>query len=200
MKTVFKAFAKWNIPILEDKDYVEYLQENFPEKVYYMDEYPFATTEKHSQIELLYQDVVGEKDTYRKYIEREDMYVKAMSILWLYNDVLVSSNLCNMLSEKEENKMGEGVKRNINKLKSNFKNSNVIEVDNLQDLELLIRLSKRDIVFSEFHLKKYEILVIPSWSCFVMFFNDKNIIAPVEKILNVCGLFLRPFQTNNSLV
>jgi YD repeat-containing protein len=66
------------------------------------------------------------------------------------------------------------------------------KLTSIKDLELLVQLGLRNLVFTEFYFSGYEVLVVPSWSCFIIYCHNLENIKNIEKIVNVQGLFLRP--------
>lgn len=192
MELSTSIFSKWGIDIPEDTDYIEYLQNHYPHNVYFIDQTPFSSDEKHLQIELLFQEVLEGKVQKSKFEIYENKFTNILSILWLYNDVLSSSNIYNVKIKGKHKKIEKILLRNYSQLKKNFKTSSILKINNLKDLELLVQLGLRNLVFTEFYFSGYEVLVVPSWSCFIIYCHNLENIKNIEKIVNVQGLFLRP--------
>ncbi len=179
----------WGIVIPEEVNYAEYLQKHNPDQFYYIDICPYATDSKYSQFELQFQDISDGIDRKRFY-SYEMKFVDVLSVLWLYNDVFVSSDI----GEKKKSiskKINRTYKENFQQLYSTLQWTTITPIKNLKDLELLVQLGSRQLAETEFYFKQYELLVVPSWSCFILYMNDLSKKDIVEKIINTHGLFLR---------
>jgi hypothetical protein len=188
---------KWGIYQSEDIYLPEYLMQIKPRNISYIDQCPFSVGEKHSQIELIYQEVMDGNILEDDFLDIEKKYRNVMVKLWLYCDLFVESKMIQDVNiEKIYDKIEKKYHNNVKELKKNFlgTEANFVKIDNRIDLELLVQLSFRDIIDCSFYFWDYQMIIIPSFSCFIVYFNDlknKNIL---KNIVTTEGLYLREYS------
>lgn len=67
----------------------------------------------------------------------------------------------------------------------------ITPIEELKDLELLVQLGLRQLAETEFYFKQYDLLIVPSWSCFILYMNDLSKLDKVESIINIWIIFAK---------
>ena len=191
MTNILTILEKWGIKVPQENYYIEYLSDCYPDKIMYIDQCPFSVGDKHSQVDIFFQEVLDGTLEKGKFMHLEVKYRNILTKLWLYNNVFAESNIANV---NIKNRLKVIDKQYLNlypKLFSKFTKSSFVNIVDKVDLELLIQLGARDIINAAFYFEEYELLIIPSWSCLIVYFNNLNKVNIVEKIINIEGLYLR---------
>lgn len=196
MNYILSVLKNWGIEVPEEGHYTEYLQTRNPEKFFYIDQCPFVVGEKHSQIEIIFDDAVNDKKLMENYLKLESKYSNILTKLWLYNDVFIETDILNSKAIIDKRIEDEQLNEKIQTLIRKINKSDFFEIIKKDELNLLLQAAVRTYVYTVFHFKEYELLIVPSWSCLIAYFNDTSKISIVEKIVNVEGLYLRPLIEN----
>lgn len=191
MSSILSILKKWGIDIPQGVDYLDYLKQTNPNNFYFIDQCPFSVGEKHSQIEMLFQEVLEGKISKSSFLSLEKKYRNILTKLWLYNDLLVESNILDIKVKNKSKKIDKQYLKLFPKLYDMFTKSDFINILEREQLELLVQLGVRDIIYAAFYFKDYELIIVPSWSCFVAYFNDLSKIEIVKEIVTTEGLYLR---------
>lgn len=192
MKSVLSVLNKWGISVTDKDDYTEYLRTEYPDKFYYIDQCPLLVGEKHSQVDIFFQEVLDGTLSKKQFLGLEQKYRNTLNILWLYNNVFVESDITSIIIDKKTEKIDKQYRDLYPILLDKFSNCSFVNIQDRNELELLVQLGIRNVIYTAFYFEEYELLIIPSWSCLIIYFNDCNRIDIVEKIVNVEGLYLRP--------
>ncbi len=191
MSSILSILKGWGIDIPQDVDYLEYLKESNPQSFYFIDQCPFSVGEKHSQIEMLFQEVLEGKISKSSFLSLETKYRNILTKLWLYNDLFVESNILDIKIKNKTKCIDKQYIKILPKLYDMFEKSNFVNILERDHLELLVQLGVRDIIYTAFYFKDYELIIVPSWSCFIAYFNDQRKIEIVKEIVTTEGLYLR---------
>ena len=194
MTDLLSVLEKWGINVPEEADYyVEFLRDSHPSKFYYIDQCPFSVGEKHSEVDMFFQEVLEGSLPKEKFMALELKYRNILTKIWLYNNVYVESNICDKRIKNKSKKIDKEYRHLYSKLVDKFSKDNFVKITDKSELELLVQLGNRDVNYTAYYFQEYELLIIPSWSCFIAYFNDISKLNIVEKIVNTEGLYLRPF-------
>jgi hypothetical protein len=191
MNYLMNILKNFGINIPEDAYFLEYLKDNKPKNFFYIDQCPFKVGEKHSQIDMFYQEVLDGEVSKRSFLELELKYRNIMTKLWLYNDLFVESNIKDIRITNKHKKIDKQYVKYLQPLIHKFERSDNICVDEKIELELLVQLGIRDIAYTAFYFSDYKLIIVPSWSCFIAYFNDLSKINIVKEIISTEGLYLR---------
>lgn len=194
MSNILFILEKWGINIPENEDYIEYLRDANPDRFFYIDQCPLKVGEKHAQVDIFFQEVLDGTISKEQFLYLELKYRNILTKLWLYNKLFVVSNICKIKTSKKNQIIDKQFKKLYPKLFTKFAKSDFVNVESKDELELLVQLGTRDAIFTAFYFEEYELLIIPSWSCLITYFNDLDKLEIVEKIVNTEGLYLRPFN------
>ncbi|SHE89337.1 hypothetical protein [Caloramator proteoclasticus] len=182
-----------------DCDDFELLTSLAPENCYYIDRFPLIVKsfEKYEQVELYYKKVINDNALIESFRIEELKFVNVIKKLWLYSDLIVQSNLLEE-SYGTINSILEGSSEYITNLKKNMENSgdDAITIENVNHLDLLVKLAVREIVFSKLLFVDLKILIIAYGLCFQVYIHDLNKLQFLNKIISTEGLYLRPFMSN----
>jgi hypothetical protein len=193
MSNILFVLEKWGINISKNEDYIEHLRNSNPYNFFYIDRCPLKVGEKHNQIDIFFQEVLEDTISKEKFLNLELKYRSILIKLWLYNKLFVESNIYKTKIRKKHNVIDKQFRKLYTKLFNKFAKNDFVNVENKDELELLVQLSTKDAIYAAFYFEEYELLVIPSWSCLITYFNDLSKLELVEKIVNTEGLYLRPF-------
>lgn len=190
METALKFLSDRGILLTDEVDYTEYLKNNFANNFFFIDQCPYDVDAKYGQVEFMFDEISNDKQMKQKFFLYELKFINIISTLWLYNRVLVSSDVGQHKKRIKKNMKGIS-RKNLNILEQKLSTSKTTEIVELEELELLVRLGVRNLAETEFYFDNYDLLIVPSWSCFIIYFNDLDKVHIIEKIINVHGLFLR---------
>ena len=191
MSYISNILNKWGINITEDVYFAEFLKDHYPHNFFYIDQCPFKVGKKHAQIDVFYQLVLDRQISKSEFLNIEMKYRNVITKLWLYNNVYVESNLKDLQLRNKRKKIDKPFVKQLPLLTNHFDHNEFIEVTEKSDLELLIQLGIRDIAYVMFYFADYDLIIIPSWSCFIIYFNNCDKIDVVNKIITTEGLYLR---------
>lgn len=181
-----------------DCDDFELLTSLAPENCYYIDRFPLIVKsfEKYQQVELYYKKAINDNTLIESFRIEELKFVNVIKKLWLYSDLIVQSNLLEE-SYGTINSILEGSSEYIANLK-NMENSedDAITIENVNHLDLIVKLAIREIVFSKLLFVDLKILIIAYGLCFQVYIHDLNKLQFLNKIISTEGLYLRPFMSN----
>lgn len=184
----------WGVNIKNDIDLFETFSLRNPRHCYYIDRFPLRikSFEKYEQEELYYQEVIDKKIDKDIFKKEEAKFINIIRKLWLYNQLYVQTNISEV-SENSFSKTIEGNDTNLNyrSLKSTLINSKVIKKVNY--LDLLMKLSLRECVYSKLLFFEQEILLIAYGMCFQVYFHNLSTLEFVKKVVCTEGLYLRPY-------
>jgi hypothetical protein len=186
-----QIFDKWGVIIPEADQLLEYLFSALPDKCFYIDSLPLTVTREHGE----------------KYDQVEDelfdgMQDKALNILkklWLYSDVYFESEL--LFQKQTIQKIKAALPEVYEKLHLIFpvqSESELIQILDIEQLRTLLKLSYKDLIDLSFYFDQYQMLVIPSWSCFITFLNDQSKFDFIKHVINVEGLYVRKLPVDKT--
>lgn len=188
----------WEIDMQEGNDIFESLIFKAPQHCYYIDRFPskIESFEKYKQEELYYQKVIDKKIARDDFEKEEAKFLNIMKKLWLYNSVYFQTNILEV-SESSYRSVIKEKDTNINyqSMKSSLLNFKVIE--KVDYIDLLMKLSIRECVYSKLLFYEQEILVVAYGMCFQVYFHNLSSLKFVEKVVYTEGLYLRPYIKKN---
>lgn len=153
----------------------EYLIDKYLDDCFFIDWTPMAVSKenayKFDQVEDYYFEKAKEK------------FLNVIKKLWLYNNVHFDSELIYEIEPSD--KIPKSLSQEFSEL---IKST---EIKKTSQLELLIDLSYRDIIDISLIFEQFQILIIPSWSCFFTFIKDSSYKKILEEIVRTEGLYLR---------
>lgn len=82
MSSILSILGKWGINIPEDKDYVEFLRNYNQNNFFYIDQCPFAAGDKHSQVDMFFQEVLDGTLSKHKFMSLELKYRNIVTKIW----------------------------------------------------------------------------------------------------------------------
>lgn len=192
-----KILLEWGIDNQNVDDFFEYLTSTYPKHCYYIDRFPMQIKSfgKYEQVELYFKKVINNEASKEFFKMEELKFVNVLKKLWLYNQVLMQTNLLE-LSNDEINMFNENKSVIIN-LKKNIKNSknDTITIEKVSHLDLLIKLSIREILYSKILFLDQKIFVIAYGLCFQVYLNDLSSLDILKTVVSTEGLYLRPFES-----
>ena len=186
---MYSVLKKWGINISDSDWYPEYLLKNYPDKSFYIDKFPLSVENAHkfNQVDVFFQKVKG-KALRDKFLLMEKKYINVLTKLWLYNQVFVGATIH---MDEDFKKIDKKYVKGYQKLQLRLKQSGLAEITDKKELDYLIQLGTRDIAEIAFYCKEYELIIIPSWSCFIIYFNNLSKFKIVKDIVESEGMFLR---------
>lgn len=193
---VTESLKAWGLNIPDNIWYPEYLLNNKKSNFFYIDKLPLlvpeTSSQKFDQQDIFFQKVMEGKIPKKIFLSLEIKYRNILTKLWLYNKVFVESNLFGELNiDVNLKKIDKRYLQTAKELQKKFSESCFWEITQKHDLELLIQLGARDIADTAFYFSEYEIVIIPSWSCFMIYMNNLSQYQIVKDIVTSEGLFLR---------
>lgn len=162
------------------------LMEAEPLNCFYVDTLPISVCEKNAE-------KLDQLDVYLK----DELHAKTSILLkklWLYNDTFLKSDLLvEFFNSNNDFKTDKIIVKNIKDFfpKQNIKS--VLRLSDLKQLDLILQLSFEDKIDLMLIFNQFQLILIASWSCLFAFFNDLSNKELVEKMINLEGLYLRPF-------
>ena len=195
MDNGFNALKSWGIHVPDEYDSaLEYLMQNYPDNMFYIDSCPYtvSSNEKYGQFEVFYQQVLQGKLSKKSFLELEIKYLNVIIELWLYNKINVEFNSDWLWIRNKRRIVDKKYRKQLKDLIHKVKTTNIIEVTDRLELELIVQLGIRDVVSTTFYIENYEILIDPSWSCFIVYFKNIDLKEVVKDIVMTEGLYLRP--------
>jgi len=190
-------FLEWGIDIQNDIDFFEYLTSTYPQHCYYIDRFPMLikSFEKYEQEEVYFKKVINQEESNKLFFMEELKFINVMKKLWLYNQVFVHSNLLELSDDEIIAVLNEN-NSNIITLKKFMKNSNndTIILEKVRHLELLIKLSVRESLYSKILFLDKKILIIAHGMCFQVYMHDLSSLEFLKTVVNTEGLYLRPYE------
>lgn len=194
MNNDFNVLESWGINIPDEYDCpLEYINQKFPKNVFSIDSCPYTvlSNEKYEQFEVYYQQVLKGKLNKKSFIEYENKFLNVIIKLWLYNITRVEFYSDWHLIRKHR-RIDKKYRKKIKVLKNKLRTSNIFEVTDRLELELIVQLSIRDdTIGTAFYFEDYKILIIPSWSYFIVYFKNIDMKEIVKDIVMTEGLYLR---------
>lgn len=166
-------------------DYIpEYLLKTNPDSCYFIDSLPFVVPKQYAskfdQIENEFKMQFSKK------------YNNIIKKLWLYNDTFLESEM--LVQKHIQNKIlniNKNSKLCFDNIFLNSNQPNLIYIQRLDDLQLLLQLCNDDLIDASIFFEQYQLMLVPSWSCYFVYMNDTTKLKLLEKIVNVEGLYLR---------
>lgn len=168
---------------------VEKLQQD-TERFFFIDMCMFRVEDgkKHSQVDCFFNSFQYSKNRkcFKAYFDYEKKFLNIFEQIWLYNKTLVYG---------DNNK--KYIKKAISNSELRYYNSNFKSGDECCSkdlLDILVKISSRDVGTFLFYFEEFNCLIIPLWSCMAIYFGDTSKISVIEKIINVNGLYLRRME------
>ena len=193
----------WGVIVPDDAYIAELLLESRPKQCYYMDALPLTVdrknAEKFYQVEMFFQRVLEGEVLKEDFLLLEMKYRKVMIKLWLYNELIIEYTFPEREIKNIPQIIDKPYLKRFKELHSQYVDTSSIIIKEKMDLELFIQSAMRDVLCTTYFLKEYELIIIPSWSCFVVYFNDINKFQTVKDIAFSEGLFLRPCNKTVSM-
>jgi len=179
-----QIMLNWGVSFPDDSFIPEYLTNSYPNKCFFVDSLPTTVHKeylsKFDQVEVV------------QYNDLQEKIAKIMLKLWLYNDVYFKSELLfQNQAETKARSLSPRIYDELRKLKSYSIKTETLKIVDISQLNLILDLCDNDIIDALFIFQQYQIILVPSWSCYFAFINDLSRLNAIEKIINVEGLYLR---------
>ena len=193
MVDILNTLGEWGINTPEETWYPEYLKESFPDKIFFLDKFPLPVkdVDKYDQVDIFYQEVLDGDISQKTFGVYETKYQNTMIKLWMYNNVFVEI-YNDSFHEKVEKKVDRRYTEVFNSLKKRFGESNGNIINLREELEVIVQLGVRDITDTAYCFTDYKLIIVPMFSCFMIYFRDLFNFNIVKDIATSEGLFLRP--------
>jgi len=196
---IYKILKNWClfIPELECSPYdcISYLRDNEKKSLYYIDKLPLSVgienAYKLDDVDILYEQVIRGKASKHDFVQTEIKYINTISKLWIYNKTFVEFVLPDLYIEKPNFIVDNKYKKYLTILDDSRKTSNLLEIKKKDELEFWLQLGIRDAISVAFYLEDYKAIIVPSWSCFIMYLHDIKYYQIIKDIVISEGLFLR---------
>ena len=177
-------------------DCIVHLYESKEKNIFYIDKLPIPVGEdgdaKIDQIDIDYQQVIDGKALKDDFIKVESKYRNVINKLWIYNKTFVEFVLPGLYFEKPDIVIDNNYKEYLSELDGHTtKEGRLFEVNKKKKLEFWLQLGMRDAISVAFYLEDYKAIIVPSWSCFIMYLHDIKYYQIIKDIVISEGLFLR---------
>lgn len=186
----------WGINNQNENDIFEFLASTYPEHCYYIDRFPLLVKsfEKYEQEELYYKKVLDNEVNEEFFTIEESKFVNVLKKLWLYNQVIVQTNLLEIPHENIINVLNSNSCTNysIKEIIKNMKSDTTI-LENVSHLGLLVKLAVRESVYSKMLFIDQKIIIIAYGMCFQVYMHDLSSLQLIKSIVSTEGLYLRPY-------
>ncbi len=181
---------KWGINIPHNEWFMEYLIEAFPEKTYFIDELPISIGEENGyKIDCIFRMRKHRSRADKKCFEIvENKYINLLTKLWMYNKVFVYAE---KYSNEDLRRIPFKHRGKYKKFQQMLERNDMLEIKCKEQLYYFVQLGTQGIAQASFYFEDYEMIIVPSWSCFIVYFNDLKNINLVKKLVEINGLFLR---------
>jgi len=193
--SIKNLLENWGISVPNDTELAEYLCENEMSKIFYIDKLPLTVSKenykKFDQVDIFFQEVLERKISKDEFLLIETKYRNFMTKLWLYNKLYVELDV----ETVNKNIISDVVDSQYEKYLSSLSDGNQelypMEILEKEILEFWVQIGVRDAAFPIFFFEDYQLLLIPTWSCFLAYQNDPSKQQIVKDIATSEGLFLR---------
>ena len=165
---------------------VEYMVETQGDKFYFIDAVPFVVEEKNAyKLDQFEDQFTGHGD---QYCLLENYFVNTLEILWLYNDFYVEIRP-DILDKIARKNMKRIELKKILRMTLKF-----YKIEDLKELKMLVKLTRRTVVFPVFYLYDYKIVIYHAFCGFLLYIRDDEYVDVVREIVNANGLYLRKYE------
>jgi hypothetical protein len=166
---IIETLISWGINIQNEDNIFDFLTLNYPQQCFYIDRFPLLVEnfEKYEKEELYYEKVINNEVSEEFFMIQESKFVNVMKMMWLYNQVLVQTELLEVPND----------------------------IENAKHLDSLIKLAVRESAYSKMFFLDQKIMVIAYGMCFQVYLHDLSSLQFVNTIVSTEGLYLRPYQT-----
>ena len=196
---VYEIFNNWgiNMPNIEHlaDACMTYLYEKKEKNLYYIDKLPFTVGRENAnklyQMELLYEQVIQGNISKNDFLKLEKKYKDVINKLWLYNKTFIEFVIPDVYVEKPDAAVEKKYKPFLSLLDDIEKQGKLFEVNQKEELEFWVQLGIRGATCVAFYLEDYKAIIVPSWSCFIMYLHDIKYYQIIKDIVISEGLFLR---------
>lgn len=193
--TIKSLLHQWNVSIPEDIYLFDYFLENKRSNCFFIDKLPLTVSKengnKFDQIDIFYQEVLEGKADKADFLQIEIKYRNVMTKLWLYSELYVeldvetvNKSIINDVVEPKYQKILTSLFEKSQELKT-------IEILEKDELEFWVQIGIRDVAFPIFHFMDYQLLLTPSWSCYVAYLHEPSKFQIIKDIAMSEGLFVR---------
>ena len=149
-------FKNWNINLPQDEYFLQYLQREHQDNFYYIDQCPFTVDEKHSQVDMFFQEVLDKSLKKNEFEILENKYKNIILKMWLYNTVYISSNVNEVNIRRKNKKINSKYIPHYNNIIKKGVFNDIEPVEKREILELFVQLGTRDLINVIFYLKDYK--------------------------------------------
>jgi len=185
----------WDLSVPDNMGISEYLLENKKSNCFFIDKFPFAVSRengnKFDQVDIYFQEVLEGKAVKDDFLQIESKYRNVMIKLWLYNKLYVeldmetvNKNIVNNVIEPQYQNLFASISDNIQEIK-------IIEILEKEQVEFWVQMGIRDVAFPIFYFEDYQLLLAPSWSCYIAYLHDQTKLNIIKNIAMSEGLFIR---------
>lgn len=193
--TINSLLQQWQITIPEDTYLFEHLLANKKSNCFFIDKLPLTVSKENSnkfdQIDVFFQEVLDGKVAKDDFLQIETKYRNVMIKLWLYNKLYVeldmetvNKNIVNNVIEPQYQNLFASISDNIQEIK-------IIEILEKEQVEFWVQMGIRDVAFPIFYFEDYQLLLAPSWSCYIAYLHDQTKLNNIKNIAMSEGLFIR---------
>lgn len=188
---IVDILREWHINIRDEDYFLDKLYELYPENCYVIDRYPYIVrdNEKYKQVEIFYDGIAQNQNTFAAYKNEEEKLKQIMRKLWLYDIVEVETNL-NAKKIANVKKAIEIENHDVlDTVRTKSNGSWVIE--RVEELDLLVELGARERVCTSFIFRNFKMIITTNALDMFIFLADIQSKELMEKIVNIEGLYLR---------
>lgn len=187
---------EWKLDNSKDENIFEYLEAVKPNNCYFIDRFPLLIDDfnKYQQEEIYYEKVLNKEISKEYYQSEERKFINVIKKLWLYNNVIIDTNFLDIkfnnvkrYIEASDSNTIYNLQRKLYQLNSEF-----FTLDDIEELNLLVKLGMREQVYSIFTFLDYGIIVETYGMCFQVYLNDLLNLEITKNIICTEGLYLRP--------
>lgn len=193
--TIKNLLKQWQITIPEDTYLFEYLLVNKKSNCFFIDKLPLAISKENSnkfdQIDVFFQEVLDGKVVKDDFLKIETKYRNVMTKLWLYNKLYVEFDMETVNKEKVNDVVEPQYQNLFASITDNIQEIKIIEILEKEQVEFWVQMGIRDVAFPVFYFKDYQLLLAPSWSCYVAYLHDQTKLDIIKNIVMSEGLFIR---------
>jgi hypothetical protein len=193
---IIDTLISWGINTQNENDIFDFLTLTYPQHCYYIDRFPLLVKnfEKYEKEELYYEKVLDKNVSKESFTIQESKFVNVMKKMWLYNEVLVQTDLFEVPDEKIVRVLDEN-NSTMFSLKEMIisKKSDTTILENAIHLDFLIKLAVRETVYSKMFFLDHKIMVIAYGMCFQVYMHDLSTLQFIKTIVSTEGLYLRPY-------
>lgn len=177
----------------------DYIINNEKEKAYYIDKFPvlIKNFNKYSKLEICYDDVLDNKILLETYNRHENMLKSVLEKLWAISSLVIYTSLKYENIDLLKDIVDQSEKDILETFYDECKQSNerFILVDNYDVLNIVVKLSAREKIFSLLIFKDIKSIVWLNGLTAPVYLDD-DFTTLIDKICLTEGVYLRKYLTS----